>query len=211
MNRQSNKIIEKHSTLLRICHWLNIPLLGLMVWSGILIYWADQAFIKIPDEFIEVLGINHRLAEGMGWHFLIMWPFFINGLIYFIYLILSGEWRDRIPDRQSFSEFHQVILYDFKLRKKPVMKRGKYNAVQRFLYPAIILMGFGSVITGLAIYKPVQLGILVTLLGGYTSARLLHFYLMIGFLVFTVIHVLQVMRSGWNSLRSMIAGFEIEK
>lgn len=205
------RIIEKHARILRWTHWLNFVLLSLMIWSGILIYWADQAFIKLPPAFVSSLNINHRLAEGMGWHFFLMWPFFINGVIYLFYLILSGEWRDRFPDRQSFPEAFQVLLHDLKIRKTAPPLRGKYNAGQRIAYSGALLMGVGSLITGLAIYKPVQVGWLTFMLGGYKAARFEHFLLMTGFIFFFIIHIIQVIRAGWNNFRGMVAGYEVEK
>ena len=205
------KIIEKHNWLLRWCHWLNFFLLFLMIWSGILIYWADQAYIPIPESIAERFSLDHRLAEGMGWHFFIMWPFALNGLLYVSYLILSGDWKELFPDRKSFTEVIPVILYDLKLRKDAPPIRGKYNAAQRIAYFSVILMAVGSLISGLAIYKPVQVGWLAALLGGYKAARLEHFLFMLGFILFFFIHVMQVARAGWNNFRSMIAGYEIEK
>lgn len=205
------KIINKHSWPLRWCHWLNFFLLFLMIWSGILIYWADQAYLVIPENIAERFNLDHRLAEGMGWHFFIMWPFAINGLLYVIYLLVSGEWKFLFPDRQCLGEIIPVILHDLKLRKMAPPIRGKYNAAQRVAYGMVVLMGMGSLITGLAIYKPVQVGWLTALLGGYKAARLEHFILMAGFILFFIIHVIQVGRAGWNNFRSMIAGYEIEK
>jgi thiosulfate reductase cytochrome b subunit len=71
-------------------------------------------------------------------------------------------------------------------------------------------MGAGSVITGLAIYKPVQLGWLTELLGGYEFARLVHFALTIGYLLFFLIHLIQVVRAGWSNFQSIVTGYEIE-
>lgn len=175
-------IKEKHSRVLRVTHWLNLPLLGLMIWSGVLIYWADQAFLPLPESMVQKLNINHRLAEGMGWHFLVMWPFGLNGLIYVIYLLLSGEW-----------------------------KRTKYKLLQKIAYSGVLMMALGSLLSGLAIYKPVQLGWLTELLGGYRTSRLIHFIMMLGLIFFIFIHVTQVIRAGWNNFRSMLAGYEIEK
>jgi thiosulfate reductase cytochrome b subunit len=69
-------------------------------------------------------------------------------------------------------------------------------------------MGLGSVFTGLAIYKPIQVGWLVWLLGGYEAARLEHFILTIGYCLFFAIHILQVIRAGWKNFQGMITGFE---
>jgi thiosulfate reductase cytochrome b subunit len=74
----------------------------------------------------------------------------------------------------------------------------------------VVLMGAGSVVTGLAIYKPAQLSGLTALLGGYEFARFLHFWLMIGYVLFFIIHIAQVIRAGWNNFRSMVSGYEVE-
>jgi thiosulfate reductase cytochrome b subunit len=142
------------------------------------------------------------------WHFFFKWFFAINGIAYVGYLLLSGEWRYLQPDRQSFRDAISVTLYELHLRKsRPT--QGKYNAAQRIAYSAVVLMAVGSVITGLAIYKPVQLGWLDGLLGGYQQARWEHFWLVIGFLCFFLVHVIQVIRAGWNNFRSMVAAYEI--
>lgn len=174
-------VIEKHSLILRITHWLNVVFLSLMIWSGILIAWADQTHYIIPSS-IGPFQIHHRLAEGMGWHFFIMWPFVLNGLAYATYLFTSGKWR-----------------------------RANYPRAQKVAYTGTLLMGMGSVLTGLAIYRPVQLGGLTALFFGYETARLLHFALTVGFILFIIVHLIQVLRAGWNNLRSMVAGFEINE
>lgn len=205
------KITEKHSRILRWTHWINFPLLTLMVWSGILIYWANQKYIEIPDSIALKLSIQSRLAEGMGWHFLFMWGFLLNGLIYVSYLFISGDWRSLAPDKDTFKEAIQVVLHDLKLRKTAPPLKGKFNAAQKLAYCGVILMAIGSLITGLAVYKPVTFGWLTNLLGGYEAARLEHFILMIGYILFFIVHIIQVVRAGWNNFRSMVAGYEIER
>lgn len=176
-----------------------------------MIYWADQAWISIPDSIADQLGISYHLAEGMAWHFFIMWFFVINGFIYFAYLILSREWNNRIPDFQALKNSFLVLLHDLKIIKIAPPIRGIYNDAQRVAYTAVLFMGLGSLVTGLAIYKPVQVGWLTSILGGYRAARLEHFILMLMFILFFIIHIIQVIRAGWNNFRSMIAGYEIEK
>ena len=63
--------------------------------------------------------------------------------------------------------------------------------------------------TGLAIYKPVQLAWLTSLLGGYPAARIEHFLLTIGYVAFFLVHIAQVIKAGWNNFRAMVAGFEL--
>jgi len=82
----------------------------------------------------------------------------------------------------------------------------KYNGAQRIAYTLIILIAAAEVVTGLAIYKPAQLGWLTHLLGGYQSAKWMHFWLMMAIVGFFVIHVVQVMLAGWSNFQSMVTG-----
>lgn len=172
-----------------------------------LIYWANPAYWPhFSDAFYEKLGLNSRLSEGMAYHFSFMWLFALNGFAYVAYLIYSGEWRELFP-RSPTGAFH-VVLHDLKIRKDPLPNL-KFNHAQRFAYTGIIVMGFGSLISGLAIYKPVQLGWLTSLMGGYESARLIHYLLTVAYILFFLMHVAQVIRAGWNAFRAMVAGYEI--
>jgi thiosulfate reductase cytochrome b subunit len=209
---------KKHPLAIRWLHWINFPLLTMMIWSGMLIYWANAAYgIRLfgfelfhffPEGFYDFLGIPFRLAEGLQLHFFFMWLFAVNGLIYVIYLVLSGEWRAILPVPGSFGRAVRVALYDAKIVKK-LPPQGKYNDAQRIAYTAVILMGAGSVITGLAIYKPLQLSWLTSLLGGYEWARWMHFWLTILFVLFFAVHVVQVAMAGWANFRSMVTGYDI--
>lgn len=210
-------IVKKHSLMARWLHWVNFPLLAIMIWSGLLIYWAngvyklgwnDKTLLKFfPDTFYDALHIPYHLARGMAFHFFFMWFFFLNGLLYILYTVLSGEWRQLLPGKHSFKEAWQVLLHDLHLRKT-LPPQGKYNAAQRIAYSAIIFMGMGSIITGLSIYKPVQFGWLCALCGGYAAARAEHFALTIGYVLFFVIHIVQVIRAGWRNFRGMVTGFD---
>jgi thiosulfate reductase cytochrome b subunit len=214
------KIIHKHPLAIRWLHWINFPLLTIMIWSGILIYWAndvykigfgDKTLLKFfPDSFNKALNIPFRLAEGMNLHFFFMWFFTINGFVYFFYLLFSKEYKLIFPNKHSLKEAWLVILHDLHIRKGlPPQK--KYNAAQRIAYTGIIVLGFLIIITGLAIYKPAQLYWLCYILGGYEWARIEHFIITILFVLFFLVHVLQVILAGWNNFRSMITGFEVVK
>lgn len=214
------RIVHKHPLAIRWFHWINFPVLSIMIWSGMLIYWAydpykitigDWTLVSFfPDWFYKALGWSRRLAEGMAWHFVFMWLFLLNGLLYVIYTFVSGEWRHLVPDRKSFREAIEVTLYDLGLRKTqpPFIK---YNGAQKIAYFSIMLMGVGSALTGYAIYKPTQFYWLTALTGGYETARLLHFALTIGYVLFFLIHIAQVVRAGWHNFQSMITGFEVLK
>jgi thiosulfate reductase cytochrome b subunit len=189
-----------------------------MIWSGMLIYWSNDVYrlgwgnttlLKFfPDSFYKALNIPYRLAEGMSLHFVFMWLFAINGFIYVLYIIFSGEWRLIVPNKNSLRESWLVVLHDLHLRKG-LPAQTKYNAAQRIAYTGIILMGIGSLLTGLAIYKPVQFHLLVAMLGGYEWARIEHFILTILFTLFFVVHVIQVIIAGWNNFRSMVTGLDV--
>lgn len=212
------KVIKKHPLAIRWFHWINFPVIGVMIWSGMLIYWAndvyrlgwgDKTVLKFfPDSFYKALNIPFRLAEGMSLHFVFMWFFAFNGCIYVLYLIFSGEWRLIFPNKKSLKESFLVVLHDLHLRKSAPPQK-KYNAAQRIVYTGIIIMGLGSVLTGLSIYKPIQFHTLCLLLGGYEWARAEHFILTILFVLFFVVHVVQVILAGWNNFRSMVTGLDV--
>lgn len=214
------KAVKKHPLAIRWFHWINFPILAVMVWSGMLIYWAndvyrigwgDKTILRFfPDSFYKALNIPFRLAEGMSLHFVFMWIFAINGFIYVMYLIFSGEWRYIFPDRKSLKESLIVVLNDLHLTKK-VPRQKKYNAAQRIAYTVVVFMGLGSVLTGLSIYKPIQFRTLTSILGGYEWARIEHFTLTILFSLFFLVHIIQVILAGWNNFQSMVTGLFLIK
>ncbi|MEO6435538.1 MAG: cytochrome b/b6 domain-containing protein [Tepidisphaeraceae bacterium] len=212
------RLAVKHPLATRWFHWINVPALAIMIWSGLLIYWSNPIyrigfgdhtlFRFFPDGWFQKLGVPHRLAEGMAWHFAFMWLFALNGLAYVVYTVISGQWRHLLPQRKDFRDAFLVLLHDLHLRRD-APPQGRYNAAQRIAYTGVILMGAGSLATGLAIYKPVQLAWLTWMLGGYEWARFAHFWLTIGYVLFVIIHILQVARAGWNNFRAMIVGVEL--
>ena len=209
-----------HSRAIRWLHWINFPLLFVMIWSGLRIYWAEdvyalgvgswQWFAFFPDSIYETFGLERRLARGMAFHFAFGWLFVINGAIYVIYLLATREWRHILPDRHAAKEAKDVVLHDLHIKKQAPLQ-GKYNAAQRISYTAVLVMALIVVVSGFAIYKPTQLYPLPLLFGGYQGARLVHFWMTIGLLLFFLVHVLQVIRSGWGNFRSMVTGYQIER
>src|SRR3974390_1931043 len=105
-DRPVPRLERKHALATRMFHWMNVPILAVMIYSGLLIYWANDVYairlggitlVKFfPDSFYRTLQLDHRLAEGMAWHFTFMWFFAINGVIYVVYTLLSGEWRELV-------------------------------------------------------------------------------------------------------------------
>lgn len=182
----------KHSLAIRWTHWINSPLLTLMIISGIMIYWANDIYTPlIPDTFYSRFGLDHKLAFGLAIHFFFMWLFLINGLIYTFYLLLSGSWREIVPSL-----------------KKKLPAQGKFSGSQQIAYSGILLLGFLQILTGLAIYKPVQLQFLHLFFSDYETARFFHFIITLLFILFIVVHIVQVIRAGWNNFRAMVTGNE---
>jgi thiosulfate reductase cytochrome b subunit len=220
---------KKHPLAIRWMHWVNFPVLFTMIWSGLLIYWNDSdnayqhphAVYRVgvgrltlvrffPEWFWKLINAPYHVTQGLGYHFFFMWIFAFNGIAYDLYTTLSGEWRFLVPQRRSLRDAIQVTLVDLHLRKG-LPSQKKYNGAQRIAYTAVILMGLGSLVTGLAIYKPTQAHWLTSILGGYEMARWEHFLLTISFVGFFLIHVMQVVLAGWNNFRSMVSGLEIKK
>ena len=221
------RLERKHPLAIRWMHWVNFPVLFIMILSGIRIYWntTDNSHLHphavyrigigsftlmriFPAPVWKALDIPWHVTQGLGDHFFFMWIFAINGIAYVLFLALSGEWRFLVPRRGSLKEAVQIVLAFFHLRRKLAPQK-KYNGAQRIAYTTVIVMGAGSLITGLAIYKPTQAHYLTTLLGGYEWARWEHFWLTMGFCAFFLVHVIQVILAGWNNFRSMVSGFEI--
>jgi thiosulfate reductase cytochrome b subunit len=220
---------RKHLLAIRWMHWINFPVLFMMIWSGLLIYWNDSdnaykhphavyrigignftLFRFFPDWFWKFIDAPYHPTFGLGNHFFFMWIFAINGIAYVLYTTISGEWRFMVPQRRSLRDAIQVTLVDFHLAKG-LPDQTKYNGAQRIAYTSVILMGLGSLVTGLAIYKPTQAHWLTSILGGYEMARWFHFWLTMSFVGFFVVHITQVILAGWNNFRSMVSGLEIRK
>src|SRR4051794_31811690 len=116
------RLQRKHPLATRVFHWANVPILAVMIWSGLLIYWANDVYeirfgettivAFFPEDFYTIFPIGHRLAEGMAWHFTFMWLFALNGLLYVAYNAWSGEWRSLVPNRETFREAWDVLIRD---------------------------------------------------------------------------------------------------
>ncbi len=213
---------KKHTLALRWMHWINFPVLMIMMWSGMRIYWADlrdpYAFGILGWQIIEFwpTGVNEffqlesRLAKGLAFHLVFGWAFALNGLAYTIYLARKGRWRYLVPDRQALRDVPATLLHELKLRKE-APPQGKYNAMQQLTYSFVWVVGFLLVASGFAIYKPTQLAPLLWMFGGYDPARFVHFTSTIVLMVFFFVHVIQVVRSGRRNAASIITGYRVEK
>jgi thiosulfate reductase cytochrome b subunit len=139
-------------------------------------------------------------------HFTLAWPFVITGLIYLAYLAASGEWRSLLFRRRDLRSALEMQLYYLRLRREHP-PQGKHNALQKAAYTGIVALGAISVLSGFAIYKPVQLWWLTALFGGFELARYWHFVTVWIFVGFALLHVVLVFTVDPASLRAMITGW----
>lgn len=212
--------VKRQHWIVRLTHWLNtIFLLGL-IGSGLQIYGAfphigqkgNVASVPNPFDadrfrgFPEWTQLGGWLAGGLNWHFALAWGFIVTGLVYVGYLVASGEWRSLLFRRGDVRRAWQMQLYYLRLRREHP-PQGKHNALQKAAYSFIVILGALSVLTGFAIYKPVQLSWLTALFGGYELTRYWHFLAVWTFVAFTLVHVALVFLVDPASLRAMITGW----
>ena len=130
----------------------------------------------------------------------------ITGLVYLAFLELSGEWRSLLFRPRDLRLAWEVQRYYLGLRAEHP-PQGKHNALQKLAYTSIVLLGALATLSGLAIYKPVQLAWLTALFGGYELARYWHFVTVWVFVGFTLVHMVLVILVDPSSLRAMITGW----
>jgi thiosulfate reductase cytochrome b subunit len=188
---------------IRAAHWANAVLLVILAASGLQILLAfpslgprGEAYAWYPFHGVpppHALTLGQWLAGARHWHFAFGWLFVANAVAYLAYLLASGEWRERLffPRRDARNAL-QTVLHDLRLRKEPPPSVGLYNGMQRLSYTGVLAIAPLLVLSGLAMYKPVQLPRLTALLGGYDAARAIHLLVLVALALFTVVHVVQV-------------------
>lgn len=207
--------VTRHHWVVRVTHWVNAIALTIMIGSGLRIFNAYPAFARKGETFCcypfehmaipSALTFGGWLAGARNWHFAMMWVLVVNGLVYLGFIYLHGEWRDLVPRRGFMRDSREMLrFYLFLRRDHPV--QGKHNALQRSTYFAMPIVGAMAVVSGIAIWKPVQLAWLSGLLGGYVWARYWHFVAMLLLVVLSVAHVFMVFAVDPYSMRSMITG-----
>ena len=189
-----------HPVWVRITHWVNALAMLVLIGSGWQIYNASPLF---PFVFPTGITLGGWLAGALLWHFAAMWLLAVNGLIYVLLGIVTGRFRRKLlPIRPG------EVLTDAKAAITGTLAHENlaiYNAVQKLLYLGIILVGCIIVLSGLAIWKPVQLQQLTAAFGGYDTARYVHFFAMTAIVGFLVVHVIMSAIVP-TSLRAMITG-----
>jgi thiosulfate reductase cytochrome b subunit len=179
--------IKVHPLVVRITHWVNALAVLMMITSGWQIYNASPLF---PFSFPDALTLGGWLAGALQWHFAAMWLLALNGLAYVVYGIVSGHFRRKLLPISPREVLHDVR--DALRGKLAHDDLSVYNAAQRAAYVALILALVLLLVTGLALWKPVQLYGLAALMGDYEGARLLHFFAMVAVALIVVVHVVMV-------------------
>ena len=192
-----------HPATIRFLHWVWVYAIGCMVFSGWQIYNASPS---LPFTFPRWTGLGGWLGGALAWHFSAMWLLALTGAAYLAYGFISGHFRRDlgIPTPRTVAKDLWSAL-TFRLGHRI----GHYNAVQRLLYLGVIGALLLQVVTGLAIWKPVQLSALVGFFGGYPIARNIHLAIMFLIVAFIIVHVVLVAIFP-HTLVSMIIGTPAE-
>ena len=189
-----------HPVWVRVTHWINVVAMVVMIGSGWEIYNASPLF---PFVFPRGITLGGWLAGALLWHFAAMWLLAVNGLVYLVLGVLTGRFRRKlVPIRPADVLSDARAALTGKLNHDDL---SVYNAVQKLLYLGVILAGIVIVLSGLAIWKPVQLQELTALFGGYDAARYVHFFAMATIVGFLIVHVIMALVVP-KSLRAMITG-----
>jgi thiosulfate reductase cytochrome b subunit len=189
-----------HPLWVRLTHWVNFFATAVMIGSGWEIYNASPLF---PFVFPRDITLGGWLAGALLWHFAAMWLLAVNGLVYVALGVVTGHFR-----RKLFPIRPGEVLADAKAGltgKLTYEDLSVYNAVQKLFYLGVILASIVVVLSGLAIWKPVQLQEITAVFGGYNAARYVHFFAMAAIVGFVVVHIVMALLVP-KSLRAMITG-----
>ena len=191
-----------HPGWVRITHWINAVAVLVMIGSGWEIYNASPLPL-FKFELPKSITLGGWLAGALAWHFAAMWALVVNGVVYVTLGLATGRFRAKLlPIRPG------EVLRDLGAALRGRLSHADlavYNAVQRLLYLGVICAGVVIVLSGLSIWKPVQLQELTTLFGGYDRARYVHFFAMSTIVGFLAVHVVLALLVP-KSLRAMIIG-----
>jgi Ni/Fe-hydrogenase b-type cytochrome subunit len=204
--------VYEHPFLVRLCHWVNAVALLVLIGSGLQIFRAFPSFgSKIPQHDLlhwpKSLALGGWLGGALQWHFTFMWIYIASGLIYIAYQFFSGNYKQVLFRPRDVPGVWPMVRHYFFFGPNPSLKEA-YNPLQKHAYTSAIALGALSVLTGFAIWKPVQFSWLAWLMGGFHWARLWHFLVMWGMILFLFGHLVMVVIHGWNNFVSMLTGWK---
>ncbi len=189
-----------HPRIVRLTHWINAVAMVVMIMSGWQIYNAYPIF---PFVFPQWMTLGGWLGGALLWHFAAMWLLMANFLVFVVYGLLSGRYRAKLWPLSL-----RAIAADTRSALRGRLRHddgGTYNAVQKAMYAAVLLAIALVIVSGFAIWKPVQLHWLTALFGGFQGARLVHFLAMAVIVGFIAVHVVMAFLVP-KSIRAMILG-----
>jgi thiosulfate reductase cytochrome b subunit len=209
---QVTTAVYEHPLIVRWCHWLNAISLFVLAGSGLQIFRAFPSFgPKIPQHVLinwpKAYAIGGWLGGALQWHLTFMWIYLGTGLVYVGYQLFSGHFRQILFLPRDLGGVWPMVRHYFFFGRKPAVTEA-YNSLQKQAYTAAIGLGVLSVLTGLAIWKPVQFSWLAWLMGGFHYARIWHFAVMWAIIFFLFGHLVMVVLHGWNNFVSMLTGWK---
>jgi thiosulfate reductase cytochrome b subunit len=204
--------VYEHPFIVRFCHWVNAVSLFVMVGSGMQIFRAFPSFgAKIPQHDLlnwpKAFAIGGWLGGALQWHLTFMWIYMGSGALYLGYQIVSGHYKQVLFVPRDIAGLWPMIRHYFFFGPKPPAREA-YNALQKQAYTAALVLGILSVLTGFAVWKPIQFSWLAWMMGGFHWARLAHFLVMWAMLGFVFGHLVMVVLHGWNNFVSMLSGWK---
>jgi len=189
-----------HPVIVRVTHWVNAVALIVMIMSGLQIH---NAYPVVPFRFPGWMTLGDWLGGALLWHFSAMWVLIVNFLVLLAYGLASGRLRERfLPIRPA------ALLADVRSALTGRLKHdmlAKYNAVQKLLYSGVLALISLVILSGFALWKPVQFQTLTALMGGFEGARIVHFACMAAISGFLLLHVAMAVLVP-KSLRAMVRG-----
>ena len=203
----------EHPWAVRFAHWVNAVTITVLTLSGLQIFNAFPSFgAKVPQEDLitavpQAITIGGWLGGALQWHFTFMWIFMGAGLLYVVYQVASGHYRTVLFVPGDVRHVWPMARHYFLFGPKPPAT-AQYNGLQKLAYTSALTFGALSMLTGLVMYKPVQLSTLGVVFGGYDGARLVHFLAMCGLLSFIPGHLVMVALHGWDNFASMFTGWK---
>lgn len=200
MARLKHRTAIVHPRIVRLTHWINAIAMFVMIASGWQIY---NAYPILPFVFPQWTTLGGWLGGALLWHFAAMWVLILNFAVYIVYGVSTGRFRNTLlPIRVKDIRADILAALTGRLKHADL---SRYNAIQKLLYAGVIGAIVAAILSGFAIWKPVQFSWLTALFGGFQGARLVHFYSMVAISGFLAIHVVMAVVVPLT-LRAMIIG-----
>ena len=165
----------EHPAVVRLCHWFSALAIAILVASGLQIFAAFPSFgEKIPERDLFIppasITLGGWLGAGLQWHLTFAWLFVVSGAVYVLYQLTTGNYRQVLFVRRDVAGVWPMVRHYFLFAPKPP-QNATYNALQKLAYTTALALGVVLIVTGFALYKPVQLSPLVSLLGGFGANK----------------------------------------